>query len=258
MSCKPDKKTVENDIVFDTVQVNTTHFYRGDKTKLSCKLQLSYTYPKEMKDMDKLKKLQDFFYEKFFVDSIVLPPKEAIAIYERQYLRNFDAEDFYGPDYEFEADELSYYQITKNNIVYNKNHFVSFTIENESFEGGAHGSKSIYGIVVNLNTCEILTQNDFAGDNFEENISAVLIRKIMEENELNDVKQLENMGFYGSEIFPNGNFTLDEKGITYYFNEYEIAAYFVGITKVFIPYEELKIYISNDSPISTLVGLKSW
>jgi hypothetical protein len=209
-----------------------------------------------MKDAGKLKKLQNFFNEKFFVDSIAaFPPKEAIAIYERQYLRNFDAEDFYGPDYESEAGELSYYQITKNNLVYNKNNFVSFYVESEGFEGGAHGSKSIYAAVVDLNTGELLTENDFAGDGFEKNISAVIVRKILEANELNDSDQLENIGFYGSEILPNGNFTLDEKGITYYFNEYEIAAYFVGVTTVFIPYEELRVYISADSPISVLTGL---
>ncbi|GHV08859.1 hypothetical protein FACS1894160_3850 [Bacteroidia bacterium] len=100
-----------------------------------------------------------------------------------------------------------------------------------------------------------MTENDFAGDDFEQNMSAVIVQKILEANELNNPDQLENLGFYGSEILPNGNFTLNDKGITYYFNEYEIAAYFVGVTEVFIPYEELNIYIISDSPIASLAGL---
>jgi hypothetical protein len=255
VSCVPEKKIVDNDVVFDTIQVNKIHFYKDDTTKLSCNLHLSYTYPKEMKDAGKLKKLQAFFNEKFFVDTIAVSPPEAVSIFEKQYIRSFDAEDFYGQDYDIDTKDFSYYQIIKNQIIYNKNDLISFTVENECFEGGAHGAKSIYGAVVNLNTGELLTETDFAGDNFDKNISSIIIRKIMETNDLNDIEQLENMGYYGSEILPNGNFTLDDKGITYYFNEYEIAAYFVGITKVFIPYEELRIYISDDNPISTLAGL---
>ena len=54
------------------------------------------------------------------------------------------------------------------------------------------------------------------------------------------------------EIFPNGNFLIDDNGITYTFNEYEIAAYVVGATNVHLPYEEIQYLLKKESPIAHL------
>ena len=67
-------------------------------------------------------------------------------------------------------------------------------------------------------------------------------------------KDLENIGFFSvEEIFPNGNFLVDEDGITYTFNEYEIAAYVVRETNVFLPYAEILYLLKKDSPIAKLI-----
>ncbi|HNP92166.1 RsiV family protein, partial [Macellibacteroides fermentans] len=54
-------------------------------------------------------------------------------------------------------------------------------------------------------------------------------------------------------IFPNGNFSVDETGINYTFNEYEIAAYVVGATHVHLSFEEIKHLARKESPIAHLV-----
>ena len=46
---------------------------------------------------------------------------------------------------------------------------------------------------------------------------------------------------------------VDETGITYSFNEYEIAAYVVGVTNVHLPYKEIRYLLRDDSPISQLI-----
>jgi len=37
----------------------------------------------------------------------------------------------------------------------------------------------------------------------------------------------------------NKNFTVDENGITFYYNSYEITAYSFGPTELFIPYNRI-------------------
>jgi len=144
----------------------------------------------------------------------------------------------------------------EDEILYNRNNFISFIVRNTNYEGGMHGSYSVYGYVIDLNTGKFLTEEDFAGNNYKKNLSSVMVQKIAAAKGLDRVSELEDIGYNAIEdIIPNENFTIDDKGITYYFNECEIAAYFVGVTEVFISYEELKAYISIDSPISFLVDL---
>jgi hypothetical protein len=68
-----------------------------------------------------------------------------------------------------------------------------------------------------------------------------------------EIAELENIGFFNlDEIYPNNNFYADETGITYTFNEYEIAAYVVGAVSVQIPYENIRHLLRRESPVSEL------
>ena len=62
-------------------------------------------------------------------------------------------------------------------------------------------------------------------DNYQDNLARILVDQIAKQNNVSDAKELENIGFFSvDEIFPDRNFLVDETGITYSFNEYEIAA----------------------------------
>jgi hypothetical protein len=180
--------------------------------------------------------------------------------FSTQYIHDFQSikfSDFFDDDYLLEDENSFLYELNlENEILYNQNNLISFVVKNVNYEGGAHGSNSIYGYVIDLKTGKFLTEEDFAGENYKKKLSTVIAQKIAASKGLSDVSQLESIGYNAIEdIAPNENFTIDDKGITYYFNEYEIAAYFVGSTKVFIPYEELKAYITDDNPISSLAGM---
>jgi hypothetical protein len=249
-------------VTFDTIRVDKIHHLNNDTSQLSCNLQISFIYPKSCNDTGELKSLQTLFIENVLSESFGnLSPQEAIHNYDMQYILNFDelnAEGFNNDDYSLEDENgFIYYLNLKNEVVFNKNNFVSFTVESENYEGGAHGSHNICGYVIDLSTGKLLDEDTFAGNNYKKNLSSVMIQKVAEANGVETAEQLENIGYINiDELAPNGNFTLDDKGITYYFNEYEIASYSVGITKVFIAYDELKVYITEDNPISSLAGLQ--
>lgn len=85
---------------------------------------------------------------------------------------------------------------------------------------------------MNLKTGKPITEEEIFVDNYQDNLARILVDQIAKQNNVSDAKELENIGFFSvDEIFPNGNFLVDETGITYSFNEYEIAAYVVGVTE---------------------------
>ncbi|MDR3340253.1 MAG: DUF3298 and DUF4163 domain-containing protein [Candidatus Symbiothrix sp.] len=259
-SCKQSVKSTE--IVFDTIRVDRNHFLANDTSgKLKCHLNISFVYPKSFADTLRQKQIQSVFIEKMLSKQFShLSPEQAVEAYVQQYIKDFDAsfslENFDPEDYGL-ADEkiFSYEQHLENEIVFRKDNFISFIVESDAYEGGAHGSHHISAYVLDTLTGELLTQEDFAGLNYQKNVADVIIRKIAEANGVETVEELENTGYINiKELEPNGNFTIDDKGITYYFNEYEIAAFFIGVTKVFIPYREFSVYLIQDSPLSSLAG----
>ena len=101
----------------------------------------------------------------------------------------------------------------------------------------------------------MLTEEDIFIGNYQDELSRLLVKHIAKQNKVEDPKELENIGYFSvDEISPNGNFLIDDRGITYTFNEYEIAAYVIGVTNVFLPFEELQSLIRADGPLSKFIS----
>ena len=261
--CKPFSGTVDNAIRFDSLQVSETYHLFNDTTKPSCHVEICFVYP-DSSNEDKLNALQSLFVETIFGESFKeLSPGQVAKEYAKQYINGFKQIENQPVDtavaegesrYEHETG-YTYYRILRDSILYNQNGFVSFFVEVTDYEGGARCLKSVYGYVVNLSTGALLQEDHFSGTNYRQNISCILADKIAEANG-SKVEELENLGFNSlCDIAPNRNFTIDNKGITYYFNENEIAGFKEGIIRVFIPYNELKVYLTKDSPIASLIKL---
>ena len=261
VSCKKKTKSSDNEVVFETIQENNTQSVDYKKSKLNCNLHIAFTYPVSYQNEARLNDLQRLFIEKVFPPRYAdFSPQEAVKNFSAQYFQDFQSikfGDYFEDDYVLEDESGFIYELKlENEILYNRHNFISFVVKNVIYEGGAHGSNSIYGYVIDLDTGKFIKEEDFAGKNYKRNLSSLIVQKIAVAKGLSDVSQLESIGYNAIEdILPNDNFTIDDKGITYYFNEYEIAAYFVGTTEVFISHDELKSYITNDNPISSLARL---
>ena len=107
--------------------------------------------------------------------------------------------------------------------------------------------------MVNLETGNRVTEDDIFNDDYEEDLAKILVEAIALYNNVDKVADLENIGFYNiNEIFPNRNFYVDDVGVTYTFNENDIAAGALGATSVRIPYEKIRHLLRKDSPIAHL------
>lgn len=254
------KKTTDNDVTFDSISVDKTYHLLENPENPNCNLQINFTYPAKYDNKDILKKIQQQFVYSYFGDGYEnLSLEEATAKYTEDYLNNYkDLEDEYKAEVA-KADEtpvgawFSYFEMSSDDIAYNKNDILSYTVNFENYTGGAHGAHSFTNHVIDMKTGNLIKEDDIFIEGFQEDLAQILIDRIAKQNTVENPKELENIGFFSiDEIFPNGNFLIDDNGITYTFNEYEIAAYVVGATNVHLPYEEIQYLLKKESPIAHL------
>ncbi|MDR1258971.1 MAG: DUF3298 and DUF4163 domain-containing protein [Tannerellaceae bacterium] len=262
--CKTKPKTAsENNIQWDSVHVEKTYHMQDDPENPNCNLQISFVFPVRFDDSKEiLAAVQRHFIRSCMGEPYEnYTPSEAVGKYVEQYLNEYKKleTDFVAEkehDHEAPAASwFSFFEFFSNEITYNKNDLLCYTVNYENYTGGAHGSHSHTSYVIDLSTGLPLTEKDFFVDGFQDELAGIIVRKIAEKNQARNAEELENMGFFSvDEIYPNGNFSVDDAGITYYFNEYEIAAYVIGSTKVFLPYGEIKHLLRDNNRIALPTG----
>ncbi len=254
------KKTADNDIKFDSISVDKTYHLLENPENPNCNLQINFTFPVKYDNKDILKKIQKQFVSSYFGDNYdALSPEEATAKYTQDYLDSYKELEEEYKDEVAKSDEtpvgawFGYYEMSSNDIAYNQNGILSYTVNFDNYTGGAHGAHSFSNNVIDLKTGDLIKEEDIFIDNYKDDLAKILVDRIAKQNNVDNPKELENVGFFSvEEIFPNGNFLIDDYGITYTFNEYEIAAYVVGATNVHLPYEEIQYLLKKDSPIAHL------
>jgi hypothetical protein len=259
--CKRMVGPVENGVRFDVVEIDETYHLFNDVKQPRCQVQIRYEYP-DSATVSLLPVLQNRFVEMMFGETFRdTPPDQILREYAMQYINDFKrfekrakhrralVEDVEPPL--VDAEGYAHYIRLRDSVVYNRNGFLSFLVETVDYSGGTYRSRCVYAYVLSLATGEFLQEEDFSGLHYRQNLSRLIVRKIAAANELADVGELEQLGFIAlADIGPNGNFVIDDGGITYYFNENEIAGLREGIIRVFIPYEEIGRYVSEESPLA--------
>jgi hypothetical protein len=251
----------ENDITFDSITVNEQYYLLGDSTNPHCSLESVFIYPSGYKDRDVLRKINRHFLISFFgEDTSSASPEEAMANYVNRYISDYrEIEKDFAEEMENMGKTMlpeamfSYFEVSSNEILYNKCDLISYCISVEYFTGGAHGDQGYNNYVLYLKTGDELEEKDIFIDNYQDDLAQIIVDAIAADYSVTDPSELENMGFFNvREIYPNNNFYVNEDGITYTFNNYEIAARFIGKTDVLLPYDKIRHLMRENSPVSIL------
>jgi hypothetical protein len=265
-ACKPRTKTsTENNIQWDSIHVEKTWHLQENPNNPNCNLQIHFTFPVRYENKEILEIIQQHFIRSYFGESYKgLSPAGAAERYAEQYLEEYKnlEKDFLAEQEKSHEEEMtgawfSYYEFFSNEIKYNKNDLLCYAFSYENYTGGAHGAHSYKNYIIDLKTGLDMKEADFFVEGYQDALAKILVDKIAEKNRIENAKDLENIGYFSiDEIYPNGNFSIDDTGITYYFNEYEIAAYVVGITNVHLLYDEIRHLLRNDSRIALAAGYR--
>ncbi|MDR1602497.1 MAG: DUF3298 and DUF4163 domain-containing protein [Tannerella sp.] len=249
----------ENSITFDSLFADKSYHIDNVETNPGCSLQIKFTYPAGFENREILEKLQRQFIRSFFGDTSHVTPAEASARYIENYINDFKEEE---KEYQAEIklhdvqpDRIWFtYEMSRSNeIIYNKAGLLSFAVHVSYYAGGAHGAHIIENCVLDIKTGQYILENEIFADKYKEELSRILVDEIVRMNDVKDARELETIGFFDvNEIAPNRNFYVDGTGITYTFNEYEIAAYVVGAVSVQLPYDKIRHLLRREGPLAKI------
>lgn len=111
----------------------------------------------------------------------------------------------------------------------------------DGYTGGAHGFSDTQLSTLNLRTGKKLRLNDILRKNTHRKLVRIAEQHFRKLHNLSKRQSLAKAGFdFDKNQFAlNKNFAVLKQGIVFYYNSYEIAAYVMGATQLFIPYEAL-------------------
>lgn len=249
ISCN-QKKSEQNHIEFDHLQMNEKVFLlsQNDTTLPYADVKIDFIYPKKFNNQEDLARLQQIFNGTFFNDETYdsLSPQDALDKYLENYTKEYkELTNQYNQDLanlEGEDRPSWYWYILgkSNEILYNDKNILSYSVEHSDYTGGAHGSLRVLYYTIDLDELTTVTEEDIFQPNYHHFLTSKIVEKLMKKYNVDNPEKLIDEGFFDiNEIAPNNNFWLNNEGIHYIFNQYEIAPYSMGPIEVTIPYEEI-------------------
>lgn len=119
--------------------------------------------------------------------------------------------------------------------------YISYTLGGDEYHyGAAHGYYYIGSMLFDLATGDLVHEDDLFVEGYRPKLTELLETYVV------NFEDYEEDFLLVDSIEPNDNFSVNEDGITYFFNPYEITAYAYGIVDITIPWDALKEILKPD------------
>lgn len=173
----------------------------------------------------------------FGEDYMTMNPDAAVKAYKEDLVEEYRAENLPMTEIEeLESSSLSWAEYIHGEFTYVGEDMISYLATRYSYSGGAHGMTSEVACNFDRKTGESILEEGFFKDGYVEKLTGLLTAHLPESLE----SPADTSMLFLKEIEPNGNFSIGSDGITYIYNQYEIAPYSMGIIRISIPWEELE------------------
>lgn len=266
-SCKDKNANKSTRIEYDSliVKKQIPLLEKNDTTLPYSDVEIRFTYPKTFKNAEALARLQQILVGTFFGDSQydALSPKDATDKYLEHYAEEYKdlSNDYYAEKQNIKGSEVPqwyWYQLSiANNVQFQNDSLLSYAVQYSDYTGGAHGSFRVTYVNIDLNDLVTLSEEDLFVPNYKKQLTAILLEELSLKYGVASPDSLVEHGFFTVEdIVPNNNFWMNEEGLHYSFNQYEVAPYAMGVIDVTIPYSKLTDILKSDGIISKYFGEK--
>ncbi len=254
ISCTKKSSKLE----FDNISLNKKIylFPDNDTTKPFADVEIELNYPKSFRNKEDLARLQEIFNGTFFNEESYgyLSANEALDLYLEKYTEEYReiGNQYYQDMENLEGDNQPswyYYQLHKSNeILYEDENILSYSVDHATYTGGAHGSLQVLYYTIDLNSLTTITEEDIFTPNYHQFLTTKIVENLMKDYGVTAPEDLLNEGFFDvNDIAPNNNFWINNEGVHYIYNQYEIAPYSMGPIEVTIPYNDIQSIIIPES-----------
>lgn len=172
--------------------------------------------------------------------------------YITKYLKEgHDAIDSYGEEMSAAATWMSYEEMVEGKTIYNADGFICYQVRISSYTGGAHGNTNVVNGVLDMKNGTPLCLADLFSEASLSDLNNLVRMVLVEQNECETIEELisKEIFFSVNDIEVTENFYVNEAGITWLYDPYDIAPYVVGEVSVTLPWDKVYPLLSADSPV---------
>jgi len=243
-ACSPKNKTP---LTFSEATVNKTFALsdNADSPKSEVKMQVLYAANND----GRAKLINNAIEEEFFMMTN-LTMQQAVDSFANGRGNSYrkDFRELYEKDKNSEERGAwfdNHYDI-KTRTEQNADTIVNYIAEIETYEGGAHGLFTKGVINFSTNTGKPVTLTEVLLPGYEKRLNEILLDKLIKQTGSKDINGLKEKGYlYSMDMGPSQYYLINDKGITFIYNQYEIAPYSTGITELNLNWDELEDIIPN-------------
>ncbi|HEX5152109.1 MAG TPA: DUF3298 domain-containing protein [Parafilimonas sp.] len=137
-------------------------------------------------------------------------------------------------------------EIQTINIAYQSTELLTLANSSYSYTGGAHGNYATGYMSIDMAKNKKLSLDDILSASGKSQLRRLLEKYFRREYNVKDNEALTEGGLFENKIEPNKNFFITGKSIGFSYAPYEIGPYALGEIVIFIPLNELKVYMRTD------------
>jgi hypothetical protein len=209
----------------------TTHFALEDGVKVEV------DYPIIINDNDAAERINQTV-NNYIVNSLSFEEKSTTEIDVNKAISDFNLE-FQKFKADFPEDVIQWEAYIEGELLYNSPLITTIAINSYLFTGGAHGNDYIKLFNFNTETGETLKVEDVL------DLNAEFMSLAKNKFEAEVIKNEGNVNdyFFGEDFKLPENMGLNDQGLIFVYNKYEIASYAQGYTEFLIEFKELEKFL---------------
>ncbi len=214
-----------------------------------------------------------------FESSIILPPdtmnrKVTLVLNNVLYARFFGSDKVQDPQTIFNDLESRYFNQYKTNntdintaenyqflnwekrknmqVMFNENYITTLQFSDYAYTGGSFGLNITKYLVFDVRTGKDIKLAEIFAPGFYDKLGLLITNRIKESLKIDDKDALSSYGYFKDKVEPTENFYINNSGIGFHYNSYEIAGLEAGPQDIFIPFADLKQMLAAQHPFSWL------
>ena len=141
------------------------------------------------------------------------------------------------------------YQET-NKAIYNEHYLLCMEEYGYSYTGGAHGNYGFSYRVFDLSTGNVLQLHDLFTQEKLSALAAAAERQLRADRGIAADRSLNESGLFIDQLELKEDFFIDQGGIGFLYNPYEIASYADGAITVYLKWEQVRNFIKPVGPLA--------
>lgn len=244
---------------FEEITLSKSEHLFADESKPACNLSIDFAFVNNATTIGAKDSINAYLLSALFGKKYQqLSPQETMEGYAKEYVTNYraDLEPMIQKDIDnhIDKDQLtawySYEQELKGSIETYKGMLLTYRTYKNEYSGGPHGMYTTEFINLNLSSLQPILLDELFVEDYQETLTELLWYQLALDNGVETRDELEEMGYATTgELAPTENFYINEDGITFYYNVYEIAPYSMGPTQITLSYDMLEYILNYDNKL---------